>query len=138
MPIHGLDQHVRKEIRIRWCCRTNSEGRHRSSIAPVAGLRPGPPADERAFLDYLLSEAGQRYFAEQTSEYPMIAGIAVTAGQPELSQLSHTTRQRPERPGQPAGDARHDLRVRARPLTAADQDQDPYAGPSCPVNQTSG
>jgi iron(III) transport system substrate-binding protein len=88
VPIHGLNQHVRKEIRIRWCCRTNSEGRHRSSIAPVAGLRRGPPADERAFLDYLLSEASQRYFAEQTSEYPMIAGIAVTAGLPELSQLS--------------------------------------------------
>jgi iron(III) transport system substrate-binding protein len=49
---------------------------------------PRTPANERAFLDYLLSEAGQRYFAEQTSEHPMIADIAVTAGLPELSQLS--------------------------------------------------
>jgi iron(III) transport system substrate-binding protein len=44
--------------------------------------------DVRAFLDYLLSEAGQRYFAEQTSEYPMIDGIDVVPGLPRLSELS--------------------------------------------------
>lgn len=44
--------------------------------------------DVRAFLDYLLSEPGQRYFAEQTSEYPMIDGVDVVAGLPELSELS--------------------------------------------------
>ena len=43
--------------------------------------------DTRAFVDYLLSEVGQRYFAEQTSEYPMIEGIEVP-GLPPLSELS--------------------------------------------------
>lgn len=44
--------------------------------------------DAQAFVEYLLSQDGQTYFAEETSEYPMISGIAATPGLPELSGLS--------------------------------------------------
>lgn len=44
--------------------------------------------DAREFVNYLLSEAGQTYFAEQTSEYPMTGGITVPVGLPELSELA--------------------------------------------------
>lgn len=44
--------------------------------------------DVQAFLDYLLSPAGQTYFTEQTSEYPMVGGVTVPAGLPELSELT--------------------------------------------------
>jgi iron(III) transport system substrate-binding protein len=43
--------------------------------------------DVRAFVEYLLSEQGQRYFAEQTSEYPMAGDIAGPAGAPALADL---------------------------------------------------
>src|SRR5690606_37217422 len=49
--------------------------------------------DTRAFVDYLLSKVGQRYFAEQTSEYPMIEGIE-GPGLPPLSELSTPERDR--------------------------------------------
>lgn len=45
-------------------------------------------SDALAFVDYLLSEEGQSYFAEETSEYPMVGGVTVTAGLPELSELT--------------------------------------------------
>jgi iron(III) transport system substrate-binding protein len=44
--------------------------------------------DVRALLEYLLSEKGQTYFAEQTSEYPMISGVAGPAGAPALAMLT--------------------------------------------------
>jgi iron(III) transport system substrate-binding protein len=44
--------------------------------------------DVRRFVDYLLSETGQAYFAEQTSEFPMISGVAGPAGLPDLSELA--------------------------------------------------
>jgi iron(III) transport system substrate-binding protein len=47
--------------------------------------------DALAFVDYLLSEDGQAYFTEQTSEYPMTGGIAVPAGLPELPDLAAGT-----------------------------------------------
>jgi iron(III) transport system substrate-binding protein len=43
--------------------------------------------DVRRFVEYLLSETGQSYFAEQTSELPVISGVAGPAGLPELSEL---------------------------------------------------
>jgi iron(III) transport system substrate-binding protein len=45
-------------------------------------------ADARAFVDYLLSEAGQSYFAQETSEYPMAGSVTVPAGLPELAELA--------------------------------------------------
>jgi iron(III) transport system substrate-binding protein len=44
--------------------------------------------DARALVNYLLSEAGQTYFAEQTSEYPLISGVAGPAGAPALASLT--------------------------------------------------
>jgi iron(III) transport system substrate-binding protein len=45
----------------------------------------GVDTDAERFVQYLLSEAGQRYFAEQTSEYPLVSGIALP---PVLAELS--------------------------------------------------
>jgi iron(III) transport system substrate-binding protein len=59
------------------------------NVSGVGVLTPSAEdPDARAFVEYLLSEAGQSYFAEQTSEYPMAGGITVTAGLPELAELT--------------------------------------------------
>lgn len=42
-------------------------------------------ADE--FIRFLLSEEAQRYFAEETYEYPLIEGVDPAAGQPRLATL---------------------------------------------------
>jgi iron(III) transport system substrate-binding protein len=44
--------------------------------------------DARAFIDFLLSPQAQQYFAEQTFEYPVVAGVSGPAGVPPLSELS--------------------------------------------------
>lgn len=41
----------------------------------------------RAFLEFLLSTSAQTYFAEQTAEYPLIAGISITEGLTPLSEV---------------------------------------------------
>ena len=43
--------------------------------------------DVRVFVDYLLGTEGQKYFAEKTYEYPMVAGVATAPGLPELASL---------------------------------------------------
>jgi iron(III) transport system substrate-binding protein len=40
------------------------------------------------FVEYLLSEPAQRYFVEQTFEYPMIKGVHGPEGLPALSELN--------------------------------------------------
>ncbi|MDP2726324.1 MAG: extracellular solute-binding protein, partial [Dehalococcoidia bacterium] len=40
-----------------------------------------------AFVEYLLSEGAQRYFAEQTFEYPMVQGVATDPRIMPLSQI---------------------------------------------------
>lgn len=40
-----------------------------------------------ALIRYLLSSTGQRYFAEKTFEYPLVAGVSATPGLPALSSL---------------------------------------------------
>lgn len=40
-----------------------------------------------ALVDYLLSEKAQRYFAEKTFEYPLIAGVAPAVDVPKLDTL---------------------------------------------------
>ncbi|SOC57204.1 iron ABC transporter substrate-binding protein [Ornithinimicrobium cerasi] len=44
-------------------------------------------AEGQALVDYLLSEAGQTYFVEETHEYPMIEGVGTPAGLPALDEL---------------------------------------------------
>src|SRR6185312_3096379 len=38
---------------------------------------------------FLLSDAGQTYFAENTFEYPLAVGIASPEGQPPLDEIGH-------------------------------------------------
>jgi iron(III) transport system substrate-binding protein len=48
--------------------------------------------DEEAalgFLEFLLSEAGQEYFREETNEYALIEGVADPDGQPPLEEIEH-------------------------------------------------
>ncbi|WP_165069371.1 extracellular solute-binding protein [Marisediminicola senii] len=54
-----------------------------------AGLLSGAEenADALDFIDYLVSEAGQTYFVEETYEYPLVDGIDAPEGLPELADL---------------------------------------------------
>ncbi len=44
-------------------------------------------AAAEALVKYMLSEAGQRYFADTTFEYPLVAGVPAAADLPELETL---------------------------------------------------
>ena len=44
-------------------------------------------ANARSFIEYLLSAEGQQYFAEETHEYPLVAGIALDPALPALGEL---------------------------------------------------
>ena len=48
-------------------------------------LRSTP--DSLAVVDALLGEVSQRYFAEETFEYPLAAGVPPAAGLPPLGDL---------------------------------------------------
>lgn len=39
------------------------------------------------FIEYMLSESAQKYFADQTYEYPLVEGVQTDFGLPPLSQL---------------------------------------------------
>lgn len=56
-----------------------------------AGILAGAEGDPEAiaFIEYLVSEAGQRYFAEQTFEYPLLPGIDAPEGLPSLEELAN-------------------------------------------------
>ena len=43
--------------------------------------------DAEAFVSYLVSEAGQQYFVDETFEYPLVDGIAAPEGLPALADL---------------------------------------------------
>ena len=53
------------------------------------GLLATAADDEKArrFIEYLLSPAGQEYFARETHEYPLVAGVALDPALPALSDL---------------------------------------------------
>ncbi|WP_296666642.1 iron ABC transporter substrate-binding protein [Demequina sp.] len=57
-----------------------------------AGLLAGASddADALAFIEYLVSDAGQRYFVDTTYEYPLVAGLDVPDGLPALADLTNT------------------------------------------------
>lgn len=61
------------------------------SLVNVAGagiLKSAPnPAAARAFVGYLLGEAAQKYFSEQTFEYPLADGVAADSRLKPLSEL---------------------------------------------------
>jgi iron(III) transport system substrate-binding protein len=57
--------------------------------AAGAGLLNASDAEPNArrFLDFLLSPESQAYFAQETNEYPLVAGVDGPAGQPALEDL---------------------------------------------------
>ncbi len=46
------------------------------------------PEAASQFVEFLLSDRSQQYFAEETYEYPLIAGVAPVAGLPPLTSLN--------------------------------------------------
>ncbi len=55
------------------------------NVAGVGILSDNPSA--KIFVEYLLSEKGQRYFVEQTGEYPLLEGIDLVEGLVPLSDI---------------------------------------------------
>lgn len=51
-----------------------------------AGIMSDHP-DAETLVKYLVSEAGQKYFVENTFEYPLVEGVAAPEGLPPLEQL---------------------------------------------------
>ena len=47
----------------------------------------GDDSDTRKFVSYLLSEKGQKYFADKTFEYPLISAVPPAAGLPTIADL---------------------------------------------------
>lgn len=62
------------------------------ALVNVAGVGVLEPAaqdpDVKKFVDYLLGAEAQRYFATETYEYPVVAGIPGPAGVPPLAKLT--------------------------------------------------
>ncbi|MGB2923087.1 MAG: iron ABC transporter substrate-binding protein [Mycobacterium sp.] len=58
------------------------------NVAGVGVLKSAPnPEGAQAFAAYLVGESAQQYFAEETTEYPLAAGVAPSAAMPLLSDL---------------------------------------------------
>lgn len=58
------------------------------NVAGVGVLKSAPnPEGAQAFAAYLVGETAQEYFAEETAEYPLLAGIATSPEMPPLSDL---------------------------------------------------
>lgn len=61
------------------------------ALVNVAGLgilaSSDQPTDAAAFIDFLLSPEAQAYFAESTSEYPLVAGVPTKEGLVPLADL---------------------------------------------------
>ena len=56
-----------------------------SGVAILKGT--GRRAEAERFVSYLLGEEAQRYFADETKEYPLIAGVAPPTGLPGIEQI---------------------------------------------------
>ena len=58
------------------------------NVTGIGILKTAPnAANAQTLIDYLLSEEGQTYFAQETSEYPVIAGIETVEGLPALDEI---------------------------------------------------
>lgn len=61
------------------------------SLVNVAGLgelaTTDQPEEATAFLDFMLGEEAQAYFAEESFEYPLVDGVAADPRLPELASL---------------------------------------------------
>jgi iron(III) transport system substrate-binding protein len=59
------------------------------NVAGVGVLTTAPnAAAARAFVEFLLSEESQRYFAEETNEYPLIPGVPANPELPALAEVA--------------------------------------------------
>lgn len=62
------------------------------ALVNVAGVgvleRSAQDKDIKTFIDYLLGAEAQRYFATETYEYPVVAGVPGPAAVPPLAQLN--------------------------------------------------
>ncbi|MBX7434644.1 iron ABC transporter substrate-binding protein [Mycobacterium sp. Y57] len=59
------------------------------NVAGVGVLESAPnPEGAQAFAAYLVGEPAQRYFAAETAEYPLIAGVSPSAEMPALGDLN--------------------------------------------------
>ena len=57
-------------------------------IQRPGALRTSERSDEaRRFLEFMLGEEAQRYYAETNSEYPLVAGVPSTAGLTPIAGL---------------------------------------------------
>lgn len=58
------------------------------NVAGVGILKTAPhPEAAQQFVGYLVGESAQKYFATQTAEYPLIAGVSPDGDMPPLSEL---------------------------------------------------
>lgn len=58
------------------------------NVAGVGVLKSAPnPEGAQAFASYLIGETAQKYFAEETAEYPLVAGVATSSEMPPLADL---------------------------------------------------
>src|SRR5690606_28937666 len=61
------------------------------ALVNVSGVgvlnKAGTDPDAQALVDFLLGTRAQTYFAEQTYEYPLVAGVPTAPGLPELTAL---------------------------------------------------
>lgn len=58
------------------------------NVAGVGVLRGSDhSAQARQFVEFLLNEQSQSYFAQQTKEYPLVAGVPAVEGLPPLASL---------------------------------------------------
>jgi iron(III) transport system substrate-binding protein len=46
------------------------------------------PQAAQEFVEFLLSEGGQEYFATETFEFPLIAGVPSVEGVPNLDEIN--------------------------------------------------
>jgi iron(III) transport system substrate-binding protein len=62
------------------------------SLVDVAGVailkRSKNQATAQRFVDYMLGESAQKYFVEETYEYPLVKGIAGPVGLPSFAELN--------------------------------------------------
>lgn len=58
------------------------------NVAGVGVLKSAPnPEGAQEFATYLVGESAQKYFAEETAEYPLVAGVATSSEMPPLADL---------------------------------------------------
>jgi iron(III) transport system substrate-binding protein len=67
------------------------DGTDAGSLVNVAGAgilaSTDAEASARRFIEFMLSNESQQYFATETFEYPLVAGVAGPEGQPPLDQI---------------------------------------------------